>query len=228
MFRKITCESCGEGLVYLDYVRHQCTLKMGMNEIKLRLDEVSKSLKQVIRAQGEVAKKLKAHDRSIKDLKDPVRHTSSTTIQLQGTVTVNGQIFIFGGYCNEAFKSCEVFNWSTKTWELIKNCLFFKRYCSYSFIYGKKIMICGGFPTERVEYLSPSESGYTATVASMTLPSNGRHNGLLYKDRILAFSKGVVETSLETLGESRILLQEKQSRSCSAGVHLFGNNVYIV
>ena len=37
----------------------------------------------------------------------------------------------------------------------------------------------------------------------------------------------MVETSLETSEESRILLQEQQCRDC-CGVHLFGDSVYIV
>ena len=88
-------------------------------------------------------------------------------------------------------------------------------------------MVCGGWYTERTEYLNPSENGYTSTVASISLSGNATQNGLLYKDRILTFSKDVIETSLEPSGESRILLQEKQSR-CLSGVHRFGDNVYIV
>ena len=152
---------------------------------------------------------------------------NSTTIYGEKNV-VNGQIFIFGGRDNhEMGKSIEGFNWSTKTWTLIKNCLFFQRWYSFSFLYGKKIMVCGGHYTGRTEYLNPSESGYTATVASVSLPSNATFNGLLHKGRILTFNKGVVETSLESPGESRILLPEKQDRTV-AGVHCFGNNIYIV
>ena len=99
-FRKITCESCDERLVYVDYDRHQCTLrkemnevKSEMNEVKSRLDEVAESLKQIILAQGEAMGKLKAHDQSIKDLQDPVRHFSSATLQRDSTV-INGQILI--------------------------------------------------------------------------------------------------------------------------------------
>ena len=227
-FRKITCESCDEELVYVDYERHQCTLRKEMNEFKTRLDEMTESLKQVVFAQGEVIEKLKMYDQSIKNLQDPLRRISSTTFQREATVSVTGQIFIFGGHDSETSKSFEVFNWSTKTWTLIKNCLFFERHRSYSFIYGKKIMICGGTGTDRIEYLNPSEGGYTVTVASVSLPSNARYNGLLYKDRVLTFNTGVVETSLETPGESRTPLQEKQGRSNSAGVHLFGDSVYIV
>ncbi len=88
-------------------------------------------------------------------------------------------------------------------------------------------MICGGTYTERIEYLNPSESGCTSTIASVSLSSNGKHNGLLYKGRILTFRRGVVETTLESPGESRTLLQEKENRNL-AGVHCFGDNVYIV
>ena len=226
-FRKITCESCDEELVYVDYERHQCTLRKEMNEVKLQLKGIKDALNKVVLVQGEMQEQLRTCDQTIKDIQDPLRHDSSTTIQRERTV-VNGKIFIFGGFYNDEIgKSVEVFNWSTKTWTLVENCLFFMRYNSYSFIYGKKIMVCGGQCTERTEYLNPSENGYTSTVASVSLSSNAKYNGLLYKDRILTFFKEVIETSLEPPGEPRILLQEKQSRFLS-GVHLFGDNVYIV
>ena len=208
-FRKITCESCEEELVYVDYERHKCTLRKEMNDVKLQLKEIKDALNKVL-AQRKMQEQLEAHDQSIKD---PLR----------------GQIFIFGGNSSEAFKSIEVFNWSTKTWTLIKNCLSFGRRWSYSFIYGKIIMICGGEKTEKIEYLNPSESGCTAAVASVSLSSNARYNGILCKDRILTFYKDVVETSLESPGEPRTLLQVGHGcQYCSAGVHLFGDSVYIV
>ena len=88
-------------------------------------------------------------------------------------------------------------------------------------------MICGGITTERIEYLNPNESDYTAKIASVSLSDNARYNGLLYKDRILSFYKDVVETSLDSPEQSRIFLQEEQCRDC-CGVHRFGDNVYIV
>ena len=227
-FRKITCESCHEELIYLDYEKHQCTLRKEINEIKSQLTEMNDSLNKVVLAQTEVLEKLKANDESIKNLQDPLRRSSSTTFQREATVSVTGQIFIFGGYGSETSKSFEVFNWSTKTWTVIKNCLFFQRCFSFSYIYGKKIMVCGGNHTERTEYINPSESGYTSTVASVSLVWYANYDGVLYKDRILTFYKDVVETSLESPGESRKLLQEQQSRNYSAGVHLFGDNIYVV
>ena len=233
-FRKITCESCNEELVYVDYERHQCTLrkeinevKSEINEVKSRLDEITDSLKQVVLAQGEVMEKLKTHDQRLDDIQDRLPD-SSTIVQREGKISVNGQIFIIGGGSEEAGKSVEIFSWSTKTWTLIKNCLFFQRYGSYSFIYEKKIMICGGNYTERIEYLDPNESGYTSTVASVSLPSNARYSGLLYKGRILAFYSDVVETSLELPEESRTLLEEERRRDDTCGVHRFGDNIYIV
>ena len=89
-------------------------------------------------------------------------------------------------------------------------------------------MICGGDLTERIEYLNPSNNAYTSTVSSVLFPNDSRYNGLLYKDRILSFRKGVVETLLKSSGESRTLLEEKQSRNYLAGVHCFDNNIYIV
>ena len=121
---------------YVDYERHQCTLRDEINdvkseisEVKSRLDEVTESLKEIALAQVEVTEKLKPYGQSIKDLQDPVRHFSSATIQ-HGSIIIKGQLFIFSG------KSLEVFNWSTKTWTLIENCLFF--HSLFSFLYGRE------------------------------------------------------------------------------------------
>jgi hypothetical protein len=93
-------------------------------------------------------------------------------------------------------------------------------------------MVCRGYCTERIEYLNPSESGQNATVASslatVSLLRNAKCAGLLHKDRILTFHESVVETSLDSPGESKTLLDEKQDRNLSVGVHCFRNNIYIV
>ena len=200
-FRKITCEWCDEELVYVDYERHQCTLneindvKSEISEVKSRLDEVTESLKEIVLAQVEVTEKLKAYGQSIKDLQDPIRHFSSATIP-RGSTVIKGQIFIFSG------KSLEVFNWSTKTWTLIENCLFF--HSSFSFLYGKR-MICGG---GRIEFLNPSESGFTSNVFPACLPPFD--NGILFENRIITFGWSVQETSLERPWKSTMLFKEIQ------------------
>ena len=52
-------------MMYVDYKKHQCTLRKEMNEMKARLDKMTESLKQVIVAQGEILEKFTAHDQSI-------------------------------------------------------------------------------------------------------------------------------------------------------------------
>ena len=230
-FRKITCESCDEELVYVDYERHQCTLRNEINEVKSeisevkseicevksRLDEVTESLKEIVLAQGEVTEKLKAYGQSIKELQDPVRHFSSATIQ-RGSAVIKGQIFIFSG------KSLEVFNWSTKTWTLIENCLFF--HSSFSFLYGKKIMICGG---GRIEFLNLSENGFTSNVFPACLPSSD--NGILFENRIITFGWSVQETSLERPRKSTVLIQGNQNVHRDHGTYALersGNNIFVI
>ena len=75
-FRKITCESCDEQLVYVDNKKHQCTLRKEINEVKSRLDEMSDALKQVVLTQGEILEKLKAHDKSIKDIQNTPQYVT--------------------------------------------------------------------------------------------------------------------------------------------------------
>ena len=221
-FRKITCESCDEELVYIDYERHQCTLRKEMNDIKLRLDEVAESLKQNVLAQGEMQEQLKAYDRSIKDLQDPVRHFSSATIQ-RGSIVIKGQIFIFSD------QSLEVFSWSTKTWSLIENCLFFHSYNSFSFLYGKRIMICGGCSNpNRIEFLDPLENGFTSNVFPGNLPS-GNLKGVLFENRVITFGLHVQETLLERPWKSTMLLEGNIHRDRSGcALERFGNDIFII
>ncbi len=47
-FRKITCESCDEELVHVDFEKHQCTLRKEINEVKSRLDEMSEVMSNVV------------------------------------------------------------------------------------------------------------------------------------------------------------------------------------
>ena len=223
-FRKITCESCDEELVYVVYEKHQCTLRKEMNEVKSRLDEMSESLKQVVLTQGEMLEKQKAHDQSIKDLQNPLRHFSSATIQRDNAVNNKGQILIFSG------KSLEVFNWSTKAWTLIENCLFFSHSRSFSFLYGKRIMVCNG----RIEFLDPSENGFTSNLFPGSLPP-GDLNGVLFENRIITFGWHIQETSLERPWESTVLIQghvQFEHSACNnrgrCALQCFGNTIFVI
>ena len=220
-FRKITCESCEEELVYVDFDKHQCILRKEMNEVKSRLDEITESLKQVVLAQGEVMEKLTAYDQSIKDLQNPLRHFSSATIQ-RGSTIIKGQIFIFSG------KSLEVFDWSTKMWTLFENCLFFGSQKSFSFLYGKRIMVCGGTRSNRIEFFDPSESGFTSNVFPGSLPSDGR-NGVLFENRIITFGQDVQETSLERPWKSAQLIDaNRHNDRGSCALECFGNDIFVI
>ena len=100
-FRKITCESCDEELVCIDFERHQCTLRKEINEITLRLNELTKSLLKLTSTQAQVLEKLEVFDQSIKDLQNPLRRVSSTKLPREATL-ISGQVFIFGGYGDPA------------------------------------------------------------------------------------------------------------------------------
>ena len=205
MFRTTTCESCSEGMMHQDFEKHQCTLRNEINGIKVCLDEVNAALKQIMATQTETQAKLEEHDQAIKNLQNPLHCTSSTTIQRESTV-VKGQIFVFGGHDARTNKSIEVFNWATKTWTLVENCLHYGRHQSFSFLYGKKIMIGGG----QIEYINPSENGYTSTVLPLTpyLPATSNPtNGVLYGNRIISFSSGVSEIALEPPYTSKTLIE---------------------
>ena len=226
-FRKTTCESCHEELVYVDYEKHQCTLRKEINEIKLQLKEMNDAIKQISAAQAKVANKLKAHDQSIKNLQDPLCSTSSAKFKHK-MAAVNGQIFIFGGEKQDARKSFEVFNWSTKTWTLVKDCLFFQRVSSYSFLHGKKIMVCGGTYTNRIEFFTPNENGYTSCVFPGSLPRSGIVNAVFFGNRLISFSNKVEETQLESPWETNILVKENYTGSGRCGVERFGNDIFVV
>jgi hypothetical protein len=226
-FRKITCESCDEELAYVDFEKHQpCTIRKEMNEMKARLDEVTESLKQVVLAQGEVMEKLKTHDQSIKDLQNPLPHFSSTATQRVNSRVIKGQIFIFSD------KSLEVFNWSTKAWTLIGNDLFFSHRTSFSFLYGKKIMICGG-DSNRIEFFDPSENGFTSKVfpGSLPIPIGGDNTGVLFENRIITFGQQVQATSLECPWKSTVLIDFQPTNTRYRGkcaVECFGNTIFVI
>ena len=94
--------------------------------MKSQLKKMNDSLNKVVLTQGKMQEQFKDHNQSIKDIQDPLRHDSSTTLKREGTIIVNGKIYIIGGrYGDEIGKSVEVFNWSTKTWTLIKNFIFY-------------------------------------------------------------------------------------------------------
>ena len=227
-FRNITCESCDEELVYVDYERHQCTLRKEMNDVKLQLTEIKDAIKNMSKTLARVEDKLMVHDRGIKDLQDPLRRASSKTFQREATV-VNGQIFIFGeGDTCEADKSIEAFNWSTKTWTLVEDCLFFEHFYSYSFLYGKRIMVCGGTETNRIEFFTPSKNGFASCVFPGSLPRKNILNAVLLGNRLISFGNKVEETQLESPWDTRTLMKENYTGGGRCGVERFGNDIFVV
>ena len=228
-FRKITCEDCNEEMMYVDYEKHQCTLRKEMNEMKARLDEVTQSLKQVVHGQSEILKKLTVYDQAIKDLQNPLRRASSATFE-RTTAVVNGQIYIFGGYgeSSEAKKSLEIFNWSTKTWTLVKDCLFFNRLYSYSFIYENKILICGGIGSKRIEFFNPCENGFASSMFPGNFTRSGAANAVKFRNRLISFGEKIEEIQLEAPWETRTLLEKNYTGTDLCGVECFGSNVFVV
>ena len=220
-FRKITCEDCNEEMMYVDYEKHQCILRKEINEIKAKLDEMNK----IILAQGKILENHKAYDQRITDLENPLRFLNSTTIQRGHTVVI-GKIFFFSG------KSFEVFDWSTKKWTLVEDCLFFGG--QFSFLYGKRIMICG---SKLIEFLNPSENGFSSSVFPGNLPQTGYLNGVLFKNRIISFDWHIYETSLERPWKSTVLMQGDIPKRNQNSVHqnrafcaleCFGNDIFII
>ena len=219
VFRMTTCESCAEEMMYRDFEKHQCTLRREINEMKVCLDEINAKLTQIMATQSETLAKVEEHDKAIKTLQDPLHCLSSTTIQRKDTV-VKGQIFVFGSHDRATNRTIEVFNWTTKTWTRVKDCLHNGQYQPFSFLYGNKIMISGCGP---VEYINPTENGYTSTIFPCSCPSNG----VLYGNRIIGFCGQIGETTLEPPYTSKTLISSNRSTSyCS--VQRVGDRIYVV
>lgn len=110
---------------------------------------------------------------------------------------------------------------ATKTWTLVSNCLDYGRQWCFSFLYGKKIMIGGA--GGQIEYINPSENGYTSTVFATSCSKNG----VLYGNRIISFSSGVSEITLEPPYTSKILIKGTYDTGyCS--VQRVGDRIYVV
>jgi hypothetical protein len=140
-------------------------------------------------------------------------HCSYIAQSCKDNAAMNGkQIFIIGGV--DESKSIEVFDWSTKTWTLMENFLFFSAVRSFSFLYGKRIMVCCGKSdgnvfdeSKRIEFFDPSENGFTSTALPRELPSTNFINGVLVENRIITFGCDVQETSLECPWTSTVLIE---------------------
>ena len=163
------------------------------------------------------------------------RHSSSTArshkaINGEGNAVVNGrQIFIFGGHTRQSdgSKSVEVFNWSTKTWTLMDNSLFFSSVKSFSFPYGKRLMICGGRDSKRIEFFDPSENGFTSTAFPGILPSTGL-NGVLFENRVITFGNDIQETSLKRPWKSTVLVKDLNGYRGRCAIECIGKDIFVI
>ena len=170
-FRKVKCEVCEEEMPYRDYEMHRCFMRKEMNEVKSCLTELKGCLK-------EIQEQTNINSQFVKDLQNPVRNVSPSSL-----------IFLAHG------NSLEIFNWSTKTWTLHEDILFYPRQHSFCFPYKNSVMVCGGECSNRIEYLNIKKDPITSHTLPVSLPeyrlfSGG--NGTLCGSRILTFENGEV------------------------------------
>ena len=87
-------------------------------------------------------------------------------------------------------------------------------------------MICGG---GRIEFLNPSESGFTSNVFPACLPPFD--NGILFENRIITFGRSVQETSLERPWKSTMLIQgnpKGYGYHGTCALERSGNNIFAI
>ncbi len=150
---------------------------------------------------------------------------------------VNGRrIFVLGGSTTDptmasgldGCKSVEVFDWSTETWSLMENFLFFPSSKSFSFFYEKSLMVCGGRSSERIEFFDPIKNGFTSTAFPGSLPSTGL-KGVLFENRIITFGKDIQETSLERPWKSTVLVKgDDMSDRSACALECIGNDIFVI
>ena len=234
-FRKITCESCHEEMVYSLYETHVCAVRKEMDKVKSRLSKVTEVLNEISKTQAKLQERLDVVEKSVvASSEKPMPEPISTIISKESTTTpkMKGQILIIGksdGYRNTA-KSLEVFDWSKMTWTLYQDCLHFPRVSSIVFLEGSRIMIYGGQGSRKLECLNPSETGFTSTILSSSSDKYefwNDYNGVRCGNRIITFYRNVVETKLEPPYKSKTLLYESYTRLVCSVVRL-GDSIYII
>ena len=220
-FRVTKCGVCAEEMVYRDFEKHSCVLRKELDEVKLWLTEIGQSLK-------EIHKELKDHNESIKILQDPLRSASSSLFRHERTIIANGQIVVAGGHDRATMKSYEVLNWSTKSWTLFENALFFDHTYSFSFPYDDKILVCGGKRSERIEYLD-IVSSKASVVFPASLPSSTSGKGALCGKSILTFEDSIRKTFLMPPHSSSVVFKYKTGEKRDHyGVECLNQSVAIV
>ena len=231
-FRKITCESCDEGM---DRGLYETYLREKVDRMKSRLTKA----KKISKAKPE--EKLETYEMYEQSDHEEYSSDSRSCIATRKTSTnvtalpMEGQIFIFGGselheWDYECEKSVEVFDWSTRKWTVYEDCLQENRSSSIAFLEGKKIIIYGGKFSKKIECLTPSESGIRSTLLqspSKRVGYSNDYNGVKYGNRIITFYRDVVQTILEPPYHATRLVGESYTRLV-CGVVQIGNSIYII
>ena len=156
----------------------------------------------------------------IKDLQDPVRNVSPSSL-----------IFVAGGSIHYSNKSLEIFNWSTKTWTLHEDILFYPRQRSFCFPYKNSVMVCGGEHSNRIEYLNIKKDPITSHTLPVSLPKSRLFpggKGTLCGNRILTFENSEVrEIVLEPPRSSEVVASLAKYRRFY-GVECFNGNIVVL
>ena len=237
-FRKTTCESCHEEMLYSLYETHLCVVKKEMDQMKSRLNKVTGVLKTISETQTKLQERLDVFEKSVvaseELIPDPITslfpEKDTATPKIQGQILIMGESNYYYKAEKAAARSLEIFDWSKMTWTLFEGCLLIPRCSSIVFLEGSQIMIYGGQGSRELECLNRNETGFTST----HLPSSSErygfqndYNGVQCGNRIITFYRDVVETSLEPPYKSKTLLYESYTRLVCSVVK-FGNSIYIV
>ena len=213
-FRKVKCELCEEEMPYRDHKMHRCFMRKEMDEVKSCLTQVRDDISEMRDCLKKFQEQMNINSQFIKDLKNPVRNVSPSSL-----------IFLAHG------NSLEIFNWSTKTWTLHEDILFYPRQHSFCFPYKNSVMVCGGECSNRIEYLNIKKDPITSHTLPVSLPEYRLFpggNGTLCGSRILTFENSEVrEIVLEPPRPSKVVASLAKYRNFY-GVEYFNGNIIIL
>ena len=172
-FRKVKSDQCQQEMTNVAVGMDPCSIRREMDEMKVCLAEIQTSLKE--------------NSEYIKRCQDPLRNFNQATL-----------IFVAGGNASKARKSFEIFNWSTQTWSIYEDVLFFEHSLSFSFPYKDVIMVCGAY-SNRIEYVNVKKDPHTAHVHPSALAPKsfwGIGKGAFSTNEVFTFYKKSVSRSM--------------------------------
>jgi hypothetical protein len=234
-FRRVSCDYCGEMVLYKNFMQHTCPARKEIDELKADITDVKRQVSELCASQDERFKVMENLMSNLVRIERNIVHRSeashaSSGQELQAVIVVAG-----GGFDDQ---SVEVFNMTSKTWRPMSE-MIERRQGASSVLYQGHMIVTGGYSGQYLDSveelnLARQDGHWVKSHFKLPMPSRG-HACVVLQDRLLVIGGESDGRIYDTIHEIQLtppytsrLLTKMPRAVCYHGAEVVNDKVYII